>query len=164
MFGKVEVLLRTFSLLKGLPVVDINIGKILGKVSDLTLSDNGEVKSLIVEPKRLFNRKRTINLLNISSFGHDGVMVNSRNLSINSKKDNHYLCHYHGLLGKWLYSTEGEKLGILNDVYFDENLGTILGYEVSEGFFADISEGKKIIYTSSPLQFGEDMILIELDT
>jgi uncharacterized protein YrrD len=156
--------LRTFTLLKGQPVFISKTGKAVGVISDLQLSHDGSIQAIVVDVKGLFGRDRHIPVQSVESFGHDGVMItNQDDRHTGFDKSGHYLCHHHGLLGQLLYTTEGEKLGIVEDVYFDENLGTILGYEVSEGFFADLSEGKKVIKTKAPLQFGEDIILIEID-
>ncbi|WP_246940688.1 PRC-barrel domain-containing protein [Bacillus pinisoli] len=156
--------MRTFSLLKGQPVFDSVTGKTIGVVSDLQVSDEGSIEAVIVDVKGFFERDRFIHFNDILSFGKDGVMINKETLHTGFTKTNHYLCHHHGLLGQLLYTTEGEKLGIVDDVYFDENLGTIVGYEVSEGFFADLSEGKRVINSKHPLQFGEDIVMIEIDT
>lgn len=159
------VLLRTFTLLKGQPVVYLNTGKIIGHVSDLKFSPEGNIESIVIDQKGLFGRDRHIPVQDIASFGNDGVMIqpHEETHSVGYEKDSHYLCHGHGLLGRIIYTTEGEKLGIVEDVYFDENLGTIVGYELTEGFFADITEGKKVVKTTNPLQFGQDIILIEID-
>lgn len=45
-------------------------------------------------------------------------------------------------------SNEGKKLGLLEDVYFMEEVGTIVGYELTDGFFSDITEGS---VSSKPL-------------
>jgi uncharacterized protein YrrD len=158
--------LRTFTLLKGQPVFNVNTGKTVGNVSDIQLSSDGNIDAIVFDVKGLFGRDRHIPVQDVISFGRDGVMIQSdRNQeNVGYEKTGHYLCHHHGLIGRLLYTTEGEKLGIVEDVYFDEKLGTILGYEVSEGFFADLSEGKKVVKTSTPLHFGEDIILIEIDT
>ncbi|WP_456278173.1 PRC-barrel domain-containing protein [Bacillus sp. AK128] len=156
--------MRTFTLLKGLPVYQSSTGKAIGIVSDLELTNDGLIKSIVVDVKGLFERDRSIQIDDVTSVGTDGVMIKDVDLHHSGiEKSSHYLCHHQGLLGRLLYSTEGEKLGIVEDVYFDENLGTILGYEVSEGFFADLSEGKKIIKTNHPLQFGEDIVLVEIN-
>lgn len=165
MFGKVGLLLRTFSLLKGLPVYNVKTGKKVGIVSDLRLSDHGSIEAIVIDVKGLFGRDQQIPIQDVLSFGNDGIMVEAQNsFQTGFDKSSHYLYHYQGLIGRLLYSTEGEKLGIVEDVYFDEKLGTIIGYEISEGFFADISEGKRVIKTNSPLQFGKDITLIEIDT
>ena len=44
-----------------------------------------------------------------------------------------------------MISEEGEPLGFLKDVYFQEEVGTIVGYEITDGFFSDITEGKQVI-------------------
>ncbi|MFD1736691.1 PRC-barrel domain-containing protein [Bacillus salitolerans] len=157
--------MRTFSLIKGLPVFHNKTGKYMGTIRDLLLSNKGDIQSIVVDGKGLFHPDHLIDFNHIISFGQDGVMIHEHLEQLKRKKaESYYLSHHHGLLGRDLYSTEGERLGIIDDVYFDEKLGTILGYEVSEGFFADIAEGKKVIPTKNPLQFGEDIIQIEIDT
>ncbi|MFZ3588272.1 PRC-barrel domain-containing protein [Bacillus sp. DJP31] len=156
--------MRTFTLLKGLPVYNSKTGKALGVIDDLQLSSDGMIQAIVVDVKGLFGRDRHIPVQNVLSFGQDGVMINDFQVQHTGfDKSSHYLCHQHGLLGQLIYTAEGEKLGIVEDVYFDENLGTILGYEVSVGFFADLSEGKRVIKSNTPLQYGEDIILIDLD-
>jgi uncharacterized protein YrrD len=159
------VLLRTFTLLKGQPVFNQKTGKTIGNVSDIKLSNDGTIEAIVIDVKGFFGRDQHIPLQDVLSFGHDGVMVHpQQEVKAGYEKSGHYLFHHHGLIGQLLYTTEGEKLGIVVDVYFDEKMGTIVGYEVSEGFFADLTEGKRVIKTSTPLQFGEDIILIEIDT
>ena len=158
------LLLRTFSLLKGLPVYISETGKKIGVVSDIQISNEGTIQSIVVDVKGLFERDRHFRIEDVISFGLDGMMIKQQSTPYKSNRDGHYLNHHHGLIGQLLYTTEGEKLGIIEDVYFDEKLGTILGYEVSEGFFADLSEGKRVINSKTPLQFGEDIVLIEIDT
>lgn len=63
------------------------------------------------------------------------------------------------MLGKPMVTYNGENIGLLEDVYIQENLGTIVGYEVSDGFFADISEGRKVLENTS-ISIGEDTIVV----
>ena len=70
--------------------------------------------------------------------------------------------HQHALEGKMLISRSGEALGLLKDVYFSEELGTIVGYEVSDGFFAEITEGKQVIQSEAPPAIGKDAIIIDV--
>ena len=60
----------------------------------------------------------------------------------------------HRLLGRMMISEEGERLGFLEDVYFMEEVGTIIGYEISDGFFSDIMEGKRVIKADNHLRLG----------
>lgn len=60
-------------------------------------------------------------------------------------------------------TTNGQKLGHITDVYFMEELGKIIGYEISDGFVSDITEGRKIIQIPNKIIFGEDAILVPKD-
>ncbi len=67
--------LRTFSLVKGLPVIEINSGSKLGEVCDLSISSDGKVEGVLLKKKTLFHKMRLISIRNIDSFGSDGIMV-----------------------------------------------------------------------------------------
>ncbi|WP_099362012.1 PRC-barrel domain-containing protein [Fredinandcohnia onubensis] len=159
--------MRTFSLLKDLPVYDEKSAEELGRVSDLCLTSDGKVNALIMKGKGLFERDRVVPIESISSIGDDGVMVSDRTLLelLDNEADTptYFLHTHHGLFRKPLLSSEGQKLGLLEDVYFTEEVGTIIGYEVTDGFFADITEGKKVIKTNEPLKIGEDVIVVSID-
>ncbi|WP_078545443.1 PRC-barrel domain-containing protein [Litchfieldia alkalitelluris] len=156
--------MRTFSLLKGVPVYQSETGKKLGYVSDIYLSEHGTIEGLLMDGKGLFQRDRLIPIESVSSFGHDGVMVASEIelQPIQKDKSKHFLYSHHGLYRKPVLSSEGEKLGLLEDVYFREEMGTIIGYELTDGFFADITEGKRVVKTTAPLTIGEEVIVVQV--
>jgi uncharacterized protein YrrD len=161
----VAISLRTLSLLKGVPVYNENTGKRLGQVMDLCINHTGKVESLLLDGKGLFQRDRLIPLNQISSFGTDGVMVSCEIDSLPVVQHNravHFLNSHHGLFRKPVLTSEGEKLGLLEDVYFQEELGTIIGYEITDGFFADITEGKKVVKTNRPITVGKDVIVVDV--
>ena len=45
------------------------------------------------------------------------------------------------LLGTPVVTTVGERVGQIGDMYFDEESGAILGYEVSGGTLGDVLRG-----------------------
>ncbi|WP_010678235.1 PRC-barrel domain-containing protein [Bacillus timonensis] len=158
--------MRTFSLLKDLPVYDETSAEVLGRVSDLCITSDGKVNALIMKGKGLFERDRVVPIQSISSIGDDGVMVTDKTLleRMDNESDTptYFLHTHHGLFRKPLLSSEGQKLGLLEDVYFSEEVGTIIGYEVTDGFFADITEGKKVVKTTQPIKIGEDVIVVSI--
>lgn len=158
--------LRTFSLLKDLPVYDESSAEVLGRIADLCITSDGKVNALIMKGKGLFERDRVVPIQSISSIGDDGIMVSNKMLleSMDNEADipTYFLHTHHGLFRKPLLSSEGQKLGLLEDVYFSEEVGTIIGYEVTDGFFADITEGKKVVKTNKPLKVGEDVIVVSI--
>jgi uncharacterized protein YrrD len=62
-----------------------------------------------------------------------------------------------------MISKSGESLGLLQDVYFHEELGTIVGYEITDGFFSDITDGKQIIHSEKPPAIGKDAIIVDVN-
>ena len=52
---------------------------------------------------------------------------------------------------------------MLDDVYFLEEVGTIVGYELTDGFFSDITQGKRVIRTPHPPKIGKDAIIVSVN-
>ncbi|MDX8359469.1 MULTISPECIES: PRC-barrel domain-containing protein [Bacillaceae] len=153
--------MRTFSLLKGLPVYSHD-GKQLGNVVDLLVQEDGKVASIVVEGKRLFQRDTFIPIESVLSFDNDGITISSSTTkySTRQEKNTHYLNTHHSLAKKFVKSENGEVLGILEDVFFQEELGTIEGYKITDGFFSDISDGKKVI-KSNDFTVNKDTIIFK---
>jgi len=164
MFGKVVNLLRTLNLLKHMMVIDLTSGEELGKVCDLCISKDGQVTGLLCECNGFFKKRRFLPLDKIESIGNDGIMVHRDDLTKCLIGPNDFtLNHHEGLSGKMTVTKQGDRLGLLNDVYFLENLGTIVGYEISDGFFSDLSEGKLIVRTDEPPTIGKDAIIVDVE-
>ena len=164
MFGKVGDSLRTYSLLKGKSVFEIKSGSKIGEVCDLAISDDGRVKGLLIKKGVIFKKTWIIYVENVTSFGVDGVMIEDRKQlePLNETFDNYTFETGQPLLGKALMTKEGQRLGILEDVYFLEEVGTIVGYECSDGFFSDIIEGKRVVKTDKPPAIGKDAIIVDV--
>ncbi|OIJ07686.1 hypothetical protein BKP35_18580 [Anaerobacillus arseniciselenatis] len=158
--------MRTFSVLQGLSVVSLKTGEEIGKVIDLLFRETN-VEGLIVDKNGWLNRHLFVPLKEIHAVGHDAIVINDvERLTAYDKKQFPFHSLHHGskhIAGKTLMSTEGEKLGLVEDVYFNENLGNIVGYEVTDGFIADIKEGKQVLKTSSPLIVGDELLVIDLE-
>ncbi|MEH7074152.1 PRC-barrel domain-containing protein [Neobacillus drentensis] len=155
--------MRTFSLLKGQSVFETTSGQKIGEVCDLSISGNGKVNGLLVKKGVFFKQSYFLDIEKVSSFGVDGVMIDD-NGSLEKLKDQEYtLNHQHSLDGMMMLSKSGESLGLLKDVYFQEELGTIIGYEITDGFFSDLTEGKQVIQSGKPLAIGKDAIIVDVN-
>lgn len=156
--------MRTFSLLKGMPIYDLRTGKKLGDVSDLAISGNGVVSGLLVKCGVFFKQTYFLAIDKVTSFGWNGVMIDGTGYLEKRKTAPEYtFASQRSLNGKMLLSKSGNSLGLLKDVYFLEELGTIVGYEVTDGFFTDITEGKQVIETYLPAQIGKDAIIVDVN-
>lgn len=155
--------MRTFSLLKGLPIFELKTGAKIGEVCDLCVSSKGIVKGLLVKKGVILKKTLFLDVKNVSSFGFDGVMIEDREVLESLQIPNGYTIENRDrLLGRMIMTAEGEKLGFLEDVYFLEEVGTIIGYEISDGFFSDIMEGKRVIKAEQPPAIGKDAIIINV--
>jgi len=153
--------LRTFSLLKGLPVYELASGQKLGEVCDVSISSNGSVVGLLVKKGAFVKKTCQVKVDNVASFGCDGIMVNSLSaLEALETEPEYTFEHNQSLAGKMLLSKEGEQLGLVDDVYFMEELGTIVGYELTDGFFSDIKNGKRVVKSIGPPAIGKDAIIV----
>lgn len=157
-------ILRTFTLLKGVSVYEKESGSRVGEVNDLIISATSDsVQFLLVKQGMLFKRTAQLDIQDVTSFGSDGVMIEDRTLLKPIKRgSDSSIVFCRSLSGNMLLSTEGEQLGLIEDVYFMEELGTIVGYQCSDGFFSDIKEGKRVIKTDEPLQYGKDAIIVNV--
>ncbi|MDQ0218199.1 photosystem reaction center subunit H [Peribacillus cavernae] len=155
--------MRTFSLLKGMPVYTRQ-GETIGQVSDLCISDSGKVEGIIVHRKSFFKRTMYLSLGEVSSFGSEGIILSGVGPLPENKNNpaNHYLFNADSLFGKMLLTEAGEELGLLHDVYFQEEMGTIVAYETTDGFFSEITEGKRVVESRQPPVLGKDAILISV--
>lgn len=163
--GRWDNILRTFSLLKGLPVIEINSGAKIGEVCDISITDNGRVKGLLIRKGALFKKTFIIDVKDVSSFGWDGVMIEDQSVLKQLEKstaDNYTFVSGNRLTGRMLMTKEGQRLGLLEDVYFHEEVGTIVGYELSDGFFSDMMEGKRVVKAEMPPAIGKDAIIVNV--
>lgn len=153
--------MRTFSLLKGLSVYELASGQKLGEVCDVSISSNGSVVGLLVKKGAFIKKTCQVKVDNVASFGCDGIMVNDLSALEPMETEPEYTFeHNQSLAGKMLLSKEGEQLGLVDDVYFMEELGTIVGYELTDGFFSDITNGKRVIKSIGPPAIGKDAIIV----
>lgn len=156
--------MRTFSLLKGQPVFETKSGTKIGVVSDLCISSSGKVTGLLVKTGVFFKPSYFLDIQKVASYGNDGVMIDDNAYLEKLKTSPEYtLTHRNSLNGLMMLTKSGELLGLLKDVYFQEELGTIIGYEITDGFFSDISEGKQVIQSGSSPAIGKDAIIVDVN-
>jgi uncharacterized protein YrrD len=163
MFGKVASTLRTYANIKGLSVYSTETASCIGRAEDLLFDNSANIKGILFKPKNLFKGKKLIPLDAIQSIGKDGILVREFGHLTEIKRDYYSLEHQNRVIGKPLLTEEGEQLGLVQDVYFQEELGRIEGIEVTDGWFADITEGRKVVKTKNPPDIGDDILIIHLD-
>jgi uncharacterized protein YrrD len=139
--------------LAGLPVVEIDSGKVRGKVKDLDFDlDKGRVRGIIVVSGR------TEGFIPFDQIYHVGaaavtVGVEAQILPLERHSDPFPL-------GKRVFSREGRALGVIDDILFDGESGSVWGYQVTAGLLSDFVEGKKGVALTDELVVGPDSIVV----
>lgn len=157
--------MRTFSAISGLPVYCERTGKRLGSFADLYINEQGQVAGFLLDKKGLFQRDLFFPLDAIRSIGQDGIFIQADEMRKKVATDHLYSLKQgkKRFYGKPIMTFEGDKLGLVEDVYFMEEMGTIIGYEVTEGLLSDLTEGRKVVKTNSPLTVGEEVLVIRIE-
>ncbi|MFJ7748005.1 PRC-barrel domain-containing protein [Peribacillus sp. NPDC097295] len=148
--------LRTFSILKGLPVFTAE-GEKIGTIHDLSLSDAGQVNGLVIHRQALFKKVVLMTLDDIFSFGPDGVVL-QQDTTPKKVMDDSVWFTKDEVAGRMLLSEMGDELGLLQDVYFLEKMGTIIAYETTDGFFSEST----VIESKQPPTLGKDAIIVSV--
>ncbi|PTM59636.1 PRC-barrel domain-containing protein [Desmospora activa] len=147
----------------GLPIIHVSTGKQLGAVRDLLFDRKQQFRGLLVELKGWMKSGKYLPADGIRSLGNDAVIVdreeNIRPLDPAADKWVGLLTGETKLKGRTVLMADGSQLGMVEEVYLGQDLGTLWGYELSEGFFNDIMEGRKVIHPHSPLTWGEDVLI-----
>lgn len=149
--------MRRIQEILGLPVLNQKTGAQMGHVKDVII-DNKEnrVMGIMLEADSMFGHCIPgivrQDLLQISK---DSIITDcsvSLELSGSSWLEK---------VGGTVYNFDGTIKGCIVDAFLDESFNEILGYEISDGLFADLLNGRQAISEENILMEGKDVIVIE---
>ena len=146
---------------KGVPVVCLKDDSRVGYVGDALFDRENKICAFMLEQSGISLRKKIILLDEI-------LQINSKNCVIYSDKSilkcdkNDGLkknCRYSDFIGKNVESREGKGLGVIRDMVFDVETGSIEGFELYRGIVEDVVKGRNIVYFNDGLEFFRDRII-----
>ncbi|UWG95761.1 PRC-barrel domain-containing protein [Dehalobacter sp. DCM] len=140
-----------------LPVVDSNSEERLGWVSDIVYNEkNNRITGVIIEKDTLLTHPaENIVREDIVSIGKDALAVkglSSKRLSGSCWSQK---------VGSKVYDSDGDIKGTVGDIYVDNQVQKILGYEISDGLFADLLKGREAVFEENILGEDLDVVVIE---
>ena len=149
----------------GLKAISQNEGKELGKVHDLLFShDSRQLLGLLMDERGLFgiSDATAIPFSQIREIGTHAVMVPDVESKVKVHSQPAIAEAYDNdltLTSKQLTTDKGETLGKISDLYLDD-MGNVVGYEVSGGLFSDAFNGKRYLDAPNDVTVGENVILM----
>ncbi|TCZ77215.1 photosystem reaction center subunit H [Paenibacillus albiflavus] len=148
----------------GLPIICLQNGKRLGKVFDLLIDQDWQLSGVILSPKGWFSQCQTISSNDFVACGEDAITIENRSFIHKWNEDSTQttlLEGQHKIKGLPIITVTGNQLGILEDVYFSKQMGNkIKGFEISEGFISDLTEGRKWLALPDSVTRGEEAIIV----
>jgi uncharacterized protein YrrD len=148
----------------GKEILSLEDGVKVDKVNDLVLDPAGQrVLALVVSTGGFMSSSKVVPLEEVASFGKDAVVTRSVASVVTASEDPALAGLVDGqdrIRGKRVYTSTGEEQGSIADIYFDEQSGYIVGYEVSGGMFGDAAKGTSYLATDEITTIGGDVIYI----
>jgi uncharacterized protein YrrD len=152
----------------GKPVIAYDSGERIETIMDLIFDqDQNQLLGFLIDEGGWFSNARVLPLSQVNSIGVDAVIIPAKDaVSASSEYPNiHRILENNNILnGTQIMTTDGRDLGKLVDFYFDENTGTVEGYEASGGLFADAYSGRSFVPAPHTLKIGEDVAFVPAET
>ncbi len=152
----------------GKPIVSFDTGERIEHIRDLIFDQTkNQLLGFVVDEGGWFSTARVLPLQNIHAIGPDTIIVRSKDAVVPADSDRviqRILERNNVLKGTTIVTTDGQDLGTLVDLYFDEQTGVIEGYEASGGIFADAYSGRSFVPAPQTLKIGEDVAFVPPET
>ena len=148
--------MRRIRELIGLPVLDLKSGDSIGWVQDLVLdNDKDEVIGILLEGGHLFRSEKGIPRKAIMTVGKDALTVSSK--TVEPLKGT----RWSDKVGNEVYTQGGDARGTIEDVFLDDSAEKMVGFEVSDGLFADLLHGRGTILRPHVMIDGKDILIVD---
>ncbi|TBL81584.1 PRC-barrel domain-containing protein [Paenibacillus thalictri] len=148
----------------GLPVISVDTGRQVGSAQDLLLDEEWRIGAVLLAGKMWFSSSAYVEWNDVLALGEDAITIPSEDVLKTADEELSYFSLVGGqkkLKGLPVITVNGQQLGIVEDVYLEEQMGKhVIGYELSEGFITDLREGRKWLPIPESVILGEDAIVV----
>jgi len=140
----------------GLPVLCLKTGNQIGWVKDVVFDeDSRKLSGVLLESSHLFHSDKGIPREAIVAVGKDALTVRDQVVQkIQGVKWSHKV-------GNQVFTQKGEAKGTIEDVFLDDAAENIVGFEVSDGLFSDLLDGRGTIFHDNVMVDGKDVLIVE---
>ncbi len=149
-------------------IVAFNTGKRIARVQDIIFDQReNQILAFLIDEGGLFRSPRMVPLMSVQAIGVDAIVVPGADaiMAITASPTIEGIYRQNVVVkGTRLLTSDGQYLGTVADLYFDEKSGAIEGYEASGGLFADAYTGRSFIPAPHTLQIGRDITFVPPET
>ncbi len=159
-------------MLKGKTVIGKDIlsradGEKLSSIKDLIIAgDNSRIVALLTDEGGLFSKAHVVPIEKVVSFGKDVVVITDRDAVVSAEQVpavKESLDSKDKLLGKTVFTERGDEQARVEDIYFNEANGTIMGLELSGGALENSPDGTAYLPVDAIISIGQDAVVIRTE-
>lgn len=149
----------------GLPILSLESGMKLGIVRDILCDQQWRTLGFMVEEESWFQSGTYVPLDMLHAVGEDCVTVRSDHAltlldNLAASGAIAFLTGPRRLKGKAVFTASGEQIGKVEDVFFVSNWEKLIGYELSNGWIADVKEGRRRLQAMPSVVIGEQHLIV----
>jgi uncharacterized protein YrrD len=152
----------------GKPVISLDTGKKIEKVHDVLFDvENKNVIGFLLHEKGLFKKAEVLPFNSVKVIGPDAITVDRESAVVIADQDpkvKAIIDSPNAVMGKKVMTEGGEFIGNISDIFIDELVGSVNGYELSGGMFSDAYHGKPFLNTARVLNVGQQVIVVQNET
>jgi uncharacterized protein YrrD len=152
----------------GKPVVTYDSGKKVASVKDLIFNQNdNSLLGFLIDEAGWFSSAKILPISSVKAIGNDAIIISTHEAICSAEEypDIRRILEINNILnGTRVMTTDGRNLGRLVDLYFDDRVGTIAGYETSGGLFADAYSGRSFVPAPETIKIGKDVAFVPPET
>jgi uncharacterized protein YrrD len=150
----------------GMPVLSRQDGQKIGATRDIVIAkDHSRIVAFILDEGGLFSAATAVGMDNVVSFGKDAMIITDSKAVV---RVDHFpevkaiMEDRDGLVGKQVFTESGDLKGKVEDIYFDETTGNIVGLEVEGKFTSKHANASVQLRPSDIVSIGPDAVVINM--
>ncbi|MTI66455.1 MAG: hypothetical protein FH753_07620 [Firmicutes bacterium] len=157
--------MKKASRLLELYVLSKKTGEKIASIKDIIYSKHKQrILGFIVKENNIFKGNKVIRFKNIKAFGDDVLMVKDKK-SIERTESIPEIFNIikegNDIIGEEVLCEDGESLGYIKDVIYEEKKGKILAFLLTDGVIQDVIDGRNILPNIKGIKFLDKSLVID---
>lgn len=146
---------------KGIPIVCLKDDSRAGFLMEPVYDESNLIIGFVVDQIGLSFRRKFLALEDCLRIDKNNCIVYSEGVIRKLPRKQNYRRNsdMDKLLGRNVVTKDGKGVGVVRDLVFDIETGSIEGFELSRGYMEDVVQGRNLLLLRDGVEFGEDHII-----